>query len=265
MIIIATRWATDDLVGDLLRDELNGGEKWEKLILPAINEQGEALWPERFNIDTLNIIKQTEGSFRWSALFQQEPTIKGGNRIKADNIQACELKDFPNTMYIRAWDLASSTKQRSNEDPDYTVGVLAGLTQINKINHLWIKDVTIIREEAPKRNKIIIDTANKDGVVVPVYVEAFGAYKDAFTELKQLLWGRCNVNASRPPGDKSVKASPLEPVFEAGNVHIIKNSNFDLFIKQLKEFPNSKHDDCVDSLGLAYYELSKPKSGILIT
>jgi len=266
IVIIATRWAQDDLIGTLIREEENGGEKWEKLILPAINDSGDVLWPELFDLEKINQIRQAIGSFEFSALYQQEPSIRGGNRLKADNIVIHnDLSEFPKTLYIRCWDLASSTKQRDSDDPDYTVGVLATVTKKNSLNTLWIKDVVVCREEAVKRNQLIINTANKDGCVVPVYVESFGAYKDAYAELRQLLWGRCNVNSSRPPGDKSVKASPLEAIFEAGNAHLLKNNSTDLFLKQLREFPYGKHDDCVDSLSLAYYELSKPKSGILIT
>ncbi len=257
IIIIATRWAVDDLIGSLIEEEKNG-EKWDKITFPAINDNNEALWEEMFPINKLNVIKQTVGQFEWSSLYQQNPVIKGGNRFKIDNIKIHDnYNDFPtNIQYVRGWDVASSSKQRNTDDPDYTLGILAGVQNINNVNHIWIKDIVAIREESPKRNQIIIQTANKDGAQVQVWVEAFGAYKDAFNEIRALLWGRAIVNPSRQAGDKVVKASPLEPLFEAGNVHIIRGCpNYDLFIKQFSEFPWSKHDDCLKEDALIKTEL----------
>jgi len=265
IIIIATRWGQDDLTGYLLQQEAQGGEKWEKVVLPAINEDGEALWPEVFNKDKLEVIKKTIGDFEWNALYQQEPVSRSGNLFKVNNMKIYNNDvEFPKVRYIRVWDIASSKKQRDSDNPDYTCSVLCAVTKVNGMNNLWLKDYIGFREEAPKRNQIIKNIAVRDGPSVNVFMEAFGGYKDAYSEMKEVLRGISNVYPSRMAGDKVVKAAPMEVVFDSGNVHAIKNSYWDLLYKQLIEFPNGSHDDFPDSLAAAYYELTKSKSGILI-
>ncbi|MFA6852218.1 MAG: terminase family protein, partial [Bacilli bacterium] len=72
VIIIMTRWHYDDLVGRILNNP-EERKQWTWLSLPAINENNEALWAERFSIDKLNEIKNTLGSMHFSALYQQKP------------------------------------------------------------------------------------------------------------------------------------------------------------------------------------------------
>jgi hypothetical protein len=50
VVVIQTRWHEDDLAGRLLEAEAKGGDKWDKLILPAVMSNGEALWPDRYPV-----------------------------------------------------------------------------------------------------------------------------------------------------------------------------------------------------------------------
>ncbi len=78
VILIQTRWHEDDLAGRLLEAEAKGGDKWDKLILPAILSNGQALWPEWYPIDALNRTKAAIGPRDWSALYQQQPAPDDG-------------------------------------------------------------------------------------------------------------------------------------------------------------------------------------------
>jgi len=262
IVVIATRWAQDDLIGTLLKEEK---ENWKVISLPAISEKNEPLWPERYSLDKLNEIRMAIGSFEWSSLYLCEPTVSGGNRFKTGSIKVHKsIDEFPRSIYLRAWDLASSAKERNNSDPDYTVGILGTIIKNKSVNELWIKDVVCGRWEAPERDAIIQKTALGDGPGIYQYVESYGAYKDAYTSLKRALMGRNIVRNSILPGDKVVKASVLEPLFEAGNVHLMENTHKEMFIKQFREFPFSKHDDIVDAASIIAHEAFKAKSGILV-
>ncbi|MEL7452478.1 MAG: terminase family protein, partial [Pseudomonadota bacterium] len=50
VIVVQTRWHEDDLAGRLLEREEDGGDSWFKLDLPAINTDGDALWPSRYGL-----------------------------------------------------------------------------------------------------------------------------------------------------------------------------------------------------------------------
>jgi len=91
-VLVQTRWHIDDLAGRIIKEMENGGEKWRVLNLPAIAElgdelgrdPGEALWPERYDKDRLEVIKRAIGTENWLSLFQQRPIKEGGDKIKAD-------------------------------------------------------------------------------------------------------------------------------------------------------------------------------------
>ncbi|MCB1202593.1 MAG: terminase, partial [Leptospiraceae bacterium] len=74
IMVVQTRWATDDLCGRLLEREgtIDSGGIWDVLKLPAILN-GEALWPEKFPLDDLLEIRNLMGEKMFQALYQQEP------------------------------------------------------------------------------------------------------------------------------------------------------------------------------------------------
>jgi predicted phage terminase large subunit-like protein len=54
--------------------------------------------------------------------------------------------------------------------------------------------------------------------------------------------------------DKVVRASAMEPIFEAGNVYFVRGWWNDVVIEQLSQFPNGAHDDHVDSISGGYHQ-----------
>lgn len=82
LVIIMTRWHDEDLVGHALR-ELDH-EHWTKIDLKAIGDDGRPLWPEAYDLETLNKIRKTLGEFDWSCLYQQEPIPKEGVIFKPE-------------------------------------------------------------------------------------------------------------------------------------------------------------------------------------
>ncbi|WP_321471122.1 terminase large subunit domain-containing protein [uncultured Paludibaculum sp.] len=88
VILIMTRWHTDDLAGRLLKAAANGtGEKWEVLNLPAIyddeaakegpdpmgRELGQALWPEFRSLEYLQALQLGLSPEAWAAQYQGRP------------------------------------------------------------------------------------------------------------------------------------------------------------------------------------------------
>jgi predicted phage terminase large subunit-like protein len=275
--MILTRWHPLDIAADRLKDmETGDGDQWEIIEIPALNdEEGEkpsSNWPERWPVKRLMQTKRVIGSYEWSALYQQNPTIRGGNILQAENIQIhTDPADFPKTKYYRAWDLASTAKQRSKDNPDFTVGTLGAMTTEKDpatgadIPHLWIKHAVFMQEEAPRRDQKILTTTDADGPGVTVIVESYAAYKDAYTTLKDTLRGQRIVKGRAYKMDKLSKVSPAEPIFEAGNVHVMAGDWVDEWQKQHLEFTGldgGAHDDAVDTTGLIVREYRKARSGL---
>jgi len=277
-IIIQTRWHIDDITGRI-KNRMNRNHpdydrnfpRFELINYPAEdnkykkqpgNKKSKYLFINRYNEDWYKARKSTMSEYAYASLMMCDPVLKGGNIFKVDNIQKIPMIGFPiNLKWIRAWDLASSEKERINNDPDYTVGVLMAVTteRIKNIplRKIYIRDMIRIRAEATARNKIIIDTAVKDGEDVNVAVEAYGSYKDAYTQIKDLLLGIRIVHKVTTSGDKLVRATPQESIIESKNFYILDaNWNKDL-IKEYTNFPSGDHDDIVDSVSTGYHCITK--------
>lgn len=95
VIILATRWHDDDLIGRLLKQRKEEGADFpfdtEIINLPAIAEEndplgrslGEALWPWGYNVEQLKAIKRIVGPYWWAALYEGNPAIRGGTLFKS--------------------------------------------------------------------------------------------------------------------------------------------------------------------------------------
>lgn len=94
IIIMATRWNHDDLIGRLLQQYKEEGDEFPFEVtyinFPAIAEEndpigrkpGEALWKWRYPIGKLLDIKKIVGSYWWNALYMGSPTDRGGTLFK---------------------------------------------------------------------------------------------------------------------------------------------------------------------------------------
>lgn len=103
IVLIQTRWHQDDLAGWLLHEHVSEG--WKLINFPAIAEttedwrtEGQALWPERFPLETLARIREAIGTASWISLYQQRPAPeegaifkKSGSDHMADRLQLTAL------------------------------------------------------------------------------------------------------------------------------------------------------------------------------
>jgi hypothetical protein len=119
IIVINTRWKTDDLSGRLLK--LQGAiksDKWEVLEFPAILPSGGPLWPEYWKLEELEAVKHTIGLQKWNAQWQQTPTADEGAIFKREWWQRWKPEEPPLVEYIiQSYDTAYSKK----ETADYSV------------------------------------------------------------------------------------------------------------------------------------------------
>lgn len=142
-LFIMTRWHEDDLAGRILKAE---PQEWTVLAIPAICEQeydsglserhiGDALWPSRHSIEKLQ--KQKARAPReFNALYQQHPTIEGGNIVKRDWFRTISLAEFRSLRFnepIHFYLDTAYNKKKKGQDNDPS-GVLAaavsGITSI---------------------------------------------------------------------------------------------------------------------------------------
>jgi predicted phage terminase large subunit-like protein len=268
VIVTLTRWHTDDLVGRILNEMKRNPDfpRFKILDWPA-TRQGEYEWlfPEHYSPAFYENQRALQGSYGWSSLYLCNPVPRTGNIIRADKVKILSPEKFDEITrgmrFARGWDLASGAV-RVKEDPDSTSGCKATKRWIRtndpqyKIPVLFIADYVRGRWEALERNKRIMNTAIADGTIT-VGVEAFGAYKDAYTTVRTVLSGIRSVIPVRLPGDKVAKAETVSPMFEAGNVYMRKAPWNDEVLAQYATFPGAAHDDDVDAVTVVNDVLDK--------
>ena len=252
ILLIMTRWHMDDLAGRLLRESSEGGDAWEVIELPAINidgpndydprQAGEALWPEKYPIDRLEIIKKQLGERNWSSLYQSSPIIVGGNIIKREWFQYYDVLPFNvnnwrDCQLVTSWDLSFKETGKS-----YVVGVvLAKYKESFYLVDIWrrkaglpdtLRAVEMFAKKYPKCRSILIeDKANGPAVI---------------SLLKDKIGG---ITAVTPEVSKDERLHAISPIFEAGNFYIPQTHGLtNTIINEIISFPQGPTDDIVDAI-----------------
>ncbi|MGB7407666.1 MAG: phage terminase large subunit, partial [Pontixanthobacter sp.] len=250
IILTQQRLHEEDLSGYLIKQ---GG--WLNLQLPAIAETneriaqgpnrpmyvrraGEALDPLREPIPLLQQIKRDLGTAVFSAQYQQSPTPADGEVIKLswfkryDQIPSgCEV--------IMSVDTASKVGQHN----DFSVfSIWYYLDGQYYLSWIWRKKVIY-----PELKRKLIDIANVVGphmIIIEDKVAGMGLIQDLRQEATELP-----VVSYLPIGDKITRMSRHSARIESGKLSIPREAEwlYD-FELEVRQFPNGKHDDIIDSM-----------------
>ena len=108
-IIMATSWATDDLSGRVIASN----PRARLMKFPAISADGLALVPELHPIEKLLETKASMSDYFWSAMYQQEPKVLGGDIIKGHWFGRYSIAPKMKSRKIYA-DTAQKTAERND-------------------------------------------------------------------------------------------------------------------------------------------------------
>ena len=261
----------DDLIFKIMIGRLSKSQngQWRIATSPRghdwvweLSKKTKTITQKTFDNPFLNDTYLQEVSGAYSGKFKEQE-LNGaivemdGNLIKTDSVKFVEVAEWREKtkgfFWTRGWDIASSEEQRMKDDPDFTAGVKCSVRKINNMPLLFIDDIKFGKWEAGQRNAIIQEIAMLDGDTVPIGIEAFGGYKDAFTQIRDALQGRRTVTKVNLPGDKVAKATRVEAIFAYGNVYCKKADWNTEFISQFADFPAGRcHDDLVDATVVSY-------------
>ena len=267
-LIAASPWGVDDIIGRIrkaMRDD-PAFPCFEILRWPAASDdyEGGYLFLDRFSPEWYRQQFAALGSYAAAGLLQCEPVARVGNLLKTDRIEILDaLPEGLQLRWVRAWDLASTEKQVAKSDPDWTAGMQMAVEYRREpglpepLPHLWIRDVMRGRWAAPERDRRIEQTAMSDGPEVRVGTESVAGYKDTYARLAEILRGRRVVEKVTPPGDLLIRVAPLEPIFEAGHVHLLRGDWNQPFISEATEYPRGAHDDQVAAMVTGYEMIAR--------
>ena len=256
VIVVQTRWHGDDLAGRILAED----QGFRVVHFPAIatgtdwRKTGEALWPERFDVEALDKIKTVIGSRAFSALYQGSPIPEEGAMFKREWFRISSALPTNIVRMVRYWDLAA-TEARRGADPDWTVGALLGLDADGRV---WVLDVRRMRGTPQTVKALVHQTAQSDGTDVEIFIEQEpgSSGKIVVDDFRRSLLG-FTVRGNRETGDKVSRARPLASQAEIGNVWLVDAPWNRDYLDEVEGFPYFAHDDQVDGTSGAFNRLAK--------
>lgn len=266
IIIIQTRWHTDDLIGKIMdsaSDDYNPkiAARWTYLKLPAVfterdkelaavmgKQVGECLWPEFYPIEYMH--ERMEADPRgFQCLYQQDPAPDDGNFFKAEMLSEYDAHELPKNLRMYATsDHAVSTKQGR----DSTVLMPFGVDEEDNIwvlPDLWWRqaetnDVVDAMVELMKNHKPMMWGAGRDHIT-----KSIGPFlRKRMMEEKAY----CHVEEMSEVGDKRTKAQAIHGRMSMGKVMFPRFAPWwGAAQRELLAFPAGAHDDLVDALSNA--------------
>lgn len=257
IVVINHRMHEDDLCGRLLAQQAAGGDKWEVVELPAINEAGEALWPAAYPIESLERIKRNSQARFWSALYQQRPAPEDGDYFKAEWLKPYTKAPAKETLRV----YGGSDYAVTADGGDFTVHAVVGLDPEGRMylldlwrkqtaSDVWIESFCdLVRAWEP------MSWAEEQGQIksgVGPFLERRMRERQAYVVREQFP----------TRGDKAIRAQSIRARMALDGLYVPVDAPWYAdFRSELLSFPAGKHDDQVDAIGLVGQLLSRMIEG----
>lgn len=255
IVIIQTRWHEDDLSGWLLADHSHEG--WVVLNLPAIGDDGTALWPEQYDVATLAKIKLAIGARDWSALYQQRPVPEEGDYFKAEWLKPYTTAPARETLHI----YGASDYAVTADGGDFTVHMVVG---VDPVGRLWLLDMWRGQTASSDWVEAFCDLVLKWKPLG--WAEETGQIRAGIGPFLEQRMRARNAYVARETfptrGDKAVRAQSIRGRMALDGLYVPINETWFLALRsELLSFPAGKHDDQVDALGLLGQLLDRMVNG----
>jgi len=251
LILILTRWHEDDLAGRILASP--EAKYWRILNLAALaghedplgREEGEALWPDRFDEVELENKRAQMGSRVFESLYQQNPSPPEGAGIKRlwwkwyDT--APKLDEFD--QIIQSWDPTFDNADSS----DYVVGQVWGrlgrdFYALDCVRQRLdtpetIRAIKQICEQYPQARTKLIERSASGFAIIQLLQREMRGITPVGTKGKsketRLHWGVNSVAA----------------VIERGQAWLPRGVSWAAtLVDEAAQFPHGTHDDMVDAM-----------------
>jgi predicted phage terminase large subunit-like protein len=241
-----TRWSLKDLTGRILKSSIErDGDEWEVINFPAILPSDKPLWPAFWPLTELLALKEELPVGKWNAQYQQSPTSEEGALVKRDWWQKWEGDRAPPCEFIiQSWDTAFTKNERSDYSACTTWGVFYK-DEDKKDPHIILLDAYKERLEFPELKEqalLMYREWEPDACIV----EAKAAGSPLIFELRRMGIPVSEFTPTRG-NDKIARLNSVTDLFASGKVWAPGTRWADEVIEQMASFPNSDHDDLVDS------------------
>jgi len=246
IVLINHRMHEDDLSGRLLAQQASGGDVWHVVELPAINDDGEALWPDAYPIEALERIRRNSQPRFWSALYQQRPAPEEGDYFKVGWLKT--YTKLPPRAEMQVY--GGSDYAVTADGGDFTAHIVVGLDSDGRmyVLDLWRKQASsdiwveafcdLVKEWKP------LGWAEEKGQIA----SGVGPLIDTRSRARQAFVAREQFPTR---GDKAVRAQSIRGRMALEGLYLPESAPWLAELRsELLHFPAGKHDDQVDALGL---------------
>jgi predicted phage terminase large subunit-like protein len=283
VILVATRWVTNDLHGRIQeRQKISGKTFYEDIKIPAIavegdplnailgREVGDPLFPERYNVESLLEIKDEVGARWFNAMFQQEPDADESSATSMAWLENKCLTDigwqekFASTPPAfwragRGWDLAST-----KEAGDFTAAPLLYYNLLTE--EVVFVDLRHGQYGPNEVEEVFKSTSGVDPAFVQYAIdrEPGSAGITQVKHFRELVAPHKRKLQDYPATVKKfLRAQPVLAAMEAGKFYYLERPWNMKFTSEFKKFPEGETDDIMDGLSVIYNHLSgkKPAAG----
>ncbi len=261
IILTATRWHTDDLTGRLLDAQEHGGEQWRHLHMPAISDDGHALWLSRWPLEALERIKQAVGTRVFISQYQGAPVAAEGGTFKHD-----WWRTYSELPRLERIEITVDSAFKTGIANDYSVFAAWGA---DEYGNAYLLNVWRERVEFPDLIRL--------GYTAMQWAEQRFAPLIPLLVVEDQASGQSAIQTWRHPttGDgisvtafaiggasKLARAEAITSFVEGGRVFIPEYAPWlDDWLHEHDTFPSGKHDDQVDTTAIGITRLLANRSG----
>lgn len=270
-LVVHTRWHDDDLIGWL--KETKPGD-WEIIELRAICEGddpdddrqvGEALWPEFWSVQALEVKRKEVGEYDWASLYEQRPKPRGATVFG----EAHFFTDLP-----EGWtpgvglDFAYTKKTKSDWNVGIEVAALSKRLYIIGLNRMQARAPVFARRLRAVKTKLpgarfAIYAAGTERGTVDMMNE--GPPDEALDEEQEVEGLGLDIEAFPAVADKFIRAQKTAASWNAGRI-LLPGPDSPFFgpwvgplIARIKAFTGEEGgvDDDVDALAAIHDALTQ--------
>ena len=258
VLLVQQRLHEEDLFGSL-----DGMAGWNTVTLPAIANKdqdisaysnirtlwakGEALHPEREDLETLEHLRAQMGDGLFATQYLQRPTDSAHRIVDRTKLRFYTKPPLDRDVVnvVLSVDVATSVSPTA----DYSVVLATAYTR----THAYVLDIMRGRFAIPDLIEAIKAMSRRhpqNAIIIESQCQGLGI---AQLLRKELGW---YVHAEPAKGSKSERLLRVLPLIETGHVLFPAQAPWlDTFLDELTGFPDRRHDDQVDALTqcLAYF------------
>ncbi len=246
-ILIMQRLSRNDLTNHIKEYYF---DDWDFITIPALNENDESFWEERYPSEKLIKIRETN-PFLFYSQYQQNPIAAGGNIIKSEWFQY-----YQNLSQIQFKQLfmTADTAQKTKEHNDYSVFCVWGLDNVN----LYLIDLIRGKWEAPEllQEAKLLWARYRGGINNRLFSAMYIEDKVSGTGLIQTLRRESNIPvlSIERTKDKLTRIEDILDIIHSGRVYLPYSQTYKFnieFLAECESFTRNDthlHDDIVDNL-----------------